>query len=226
MGFQQDGRKLGIGSSAALCVAAYGAVARLLGIPARFLTALDIHHRFQGGSGSGIDVAASWHGGTLRFQRCAGTRQPVTVHPWPLPDGLQPQFVFAGESASTTRHVARFQHWRDGGGHDELDALSAASAALFEPGDPLKLLASYVEALDALDRAAGLGIFSTAHRRLQHLALDAGVVYKPCGAGGGDVGAAFAPDGTAAARFARLAADNGFLPLALETAPHGIEVTG
>ncbi len=222
--FHQDGRKLGIGSSAALGVAVYAAFARLFGAPPSFAEALDVHRRFQGGAGSGVDVAAAWHGGTLRFERSAAG--DVDAAPCPLPDGLEPCFVFAGESASTTRHLERFRQWRDGGGRDELDALSAASAALFEAADPMAALSRYVAALDDLDRAAELGIFSAAHDRLRRLASDAGVVYKPCGAGGGDIGAAFTPDSAAAERFRRAAADDGFLPLPLETASHGIEVTG
>lgn len=224
--FQENGRKLGIGSSAALCTAICGALGRLLGQSADYAMAAGAHRRFQGGSGSGIDVAAAWYGGVLRFQRPPDSRAPGGARPWTLAPDLNPTFVFAGESASTTGHLRRLRHWLDDGGGAELDALSAASAAVFSAGDPGSALTDYVDALWELDQAAGLDIFSAPHRCLRRLAFDAGVVYKPCGAGGGDIGAAFTPDTAAAQRFARLAADNGFLPIALETASHGLEVTG
>jgi phosphomevalonate kinase len=219
--------KLGLGSSAALCVAAYGAFARLLGQPVRYATAVDVHERLQGGRGSGIDVAAAWFGGTLKFRRiAAGDSVTSDAAPWPMPDGLTTTFVFSGVPARTSDHLERLHRWLEAGGRTELDALAEAAAALFEAADPMHALQHYVMALRGLDEAAGLDIFSDAHRQLSRLAFDAGVVYKPCGAGGGDIGAAFTPDASAGHRFARLAADHGFLPLALETASHGIEVTG
>lgn len=221
----RPGRKLGLGSSAALCVAIYAAFARLLGHPPAYSAALEAHRHFQGGAGSGIDVAAAWQGGTLKFRRpkTGGTGEAV---PWPLPNGMEPAFVFTGEAASTIRHLERFRRWRDGGGGDELEALCEAAAGLFERNHVMHALPDYIDALRALDRAADLGIFSEAHRRLERLAFHAGVVYKPCGAGGGDIGAAFSSDAAATDRFLQLAAEDGFLPLALETAPHGIELTG
>jgi phosphomevalonate kinase len=51
-----------------------------------------------------------------------------------------------------------------------------------------------------------------------------GVVYKPCGAGGGDIGAAFSTDPAALDRFTRTAHIQGYAPIMLETALHGIHV--
>jgi len=134
--------------------------------------------------------------------------------------------VWTGSAASTGAHLGRLQCWLDGGGGGELEELAASSAGLFDLPDPVAALGAYVERLDALDQAAQLGIFTPAHRRLQRLAITAGVVYKPCGAGGGDIGAAFAADAAALEHFVDLARQDGFLPLALETASHGLEVTG
>lgn len=216
--------KLGLGSSAALTVAVYAAFARLLGQPCRYEAALDVHRRLQGGRGSGIDVAAAWHGGTCRFRRPAADGGEAT--PWPLPRETHLGFVFAGAPSATGGHLERLEAWLARGGGAELDALADAAGRLFAVDDPVTALPDYVERLEALDRAAGLGIYSEAHRRLARLATTAGVVYKPCGAGGGDIGAAFSRDAAAIERFCRLAADRGFLPLALETASHGVEVTG
>jgi phosphomevalonate kinase len=220
-----NGIKLGLGSSAALCVATYGACCRLLGHAPSEEAVSAIHRQFQGGVGSGIDVAAAWHGGTLRFRRApAGT--PVEATAWPLPPSLHVAFVFSGRPASTPDHLARFRDWLDRGEGAALTDLAAASEELFTAAEFLPALTDYVRCLAAVDRAAGLGIFSDAHRHLQRLALEAGVVYPPCGAGGGDIGAAFTADPDAAERFRRSAAGNGYSPLPLETASHGIQVTG
>jgi phosphomevalonate kinase len=219
-----DGSKLGLGSSAAICVAAYGAFCRLLGQAPDYASALTVHRHLQGGSGSGIDVAAAWYGGTLRFERDAPGSTHVT--PWPLPASLHLVFVWSGRPARTVDHLARFDKWREHGHSEPLQALEAASRRLFESAEPWACLTDYVAALEALDRAAGLDIYSPAHARLRDLAISAGVVYKPCGAGGGDLGAAFTPDAAAARRFASLAAANGFHLVPLETALHGFEVTG
>lgn len=223
--FHRQGIKLGIGSSAALGVAIYGALCRLLGQAADIQTALDVHRRLQGGAGSGIDVAAAWHGGLQRFRRGAAP-QPPEVEAWQMPGHVNMVFVWSGRAARTTDHLERLRCWLGRGYGEELGALAAQANALFEAADPLPALRDYVALLASLDKAAQLGIYGPGHQRLARLAFDAGVVYKPCGAGGGDIGAAFTADPDAATRFHRAAAGEGFLPLALETASHGLEVTG
>ena len=74
----------------------------------------------------------------------------------------------------------------------------------------------------ALDQAAILNIFTQEHARLGKLAAASGVLYKPCGAGGGDIGIAFADDPEGLANFRQQAAADGFLPLDLEMATHGV----
>ncbi|MFU8816622.1 MAG: mevalonate kinase [Pseudomonadales bacterium] len=223
--FHHHGSKLGLGSSAAICVAAYGALCRLLGQQPSYTGALAVHRQLQGGAGSGIDVAASWHGGTVKFLRGDAT-EPGPVSAWSLPAELHVTFIWTGRPASTVDHLARFRAWLERGQHAPLDALSLASQRLFETERLEAALKDYVAALQALDAAASLGIFSDAHVRLGRLAIEAGVVYKPCGAGGGDLGAAFTDDAAAAARFARMASAQQFLPIPLEIASHGFQVTG
>lgn len=223
-GFYQQGTKLGLGSSAAVCVALYGAFCSLLGRTPRFAQVADIHHRLQGNRGSGIDVAAAWFGGIQRFERDPNSDRPPRVHDAGLPAGLRVAFVWAGHPAATTEHLQRFAEWRARGSTAELDALVEASRNLFVTNDPIAGLRRYVGCLDRLDRAAGLAIYDAAHRELHRLAADDGVVYKPCGAGGGDIGAAFSYDPRALQRFVASTRARGFAPITLETAAHGIYV--
>jgi len=226
-GFYQDQAKLGLGSSAAVCVALYGALCELLHIQPSFDGAAATHHRLQGGSGSGIDVAAAYFGGLQRFQRrpdqpaaAAAAIEPVT-----LPRALCVGFVWAGYSSSTPEHLQRFARWRERGDLAPLEALTRASAALFEPGELTSRLQHYTRCLGALDQAANLSVYGPAHVELDQLAAGGGVVYKPCGAGGGDIGAAFSYDQRALDTFMDSARARGYTRIKLETAAHGIQVS-
>jgi phosphomevalonate kinase len=222
--FYQRDQKLGVGSSAAVCVALYGAYCATLGLSNDPAQAAAIHHRLQGGQGSGIDIAAACFGGLLRFERPAGATDAVVAQAR-LPEGLQVGFVWVGHAAQTTSHLQRFAAWRERGGRTELEALTEAARALFETEDWLPGLQRYVHRLQQLDAAAGLGIYENAHSALDRVARMGGVVYKPCGAGGGDIGAAFSFDLGALERFMTTARDRGFTPIKLETAAHGIQVS-
>ncbi len=210
-----DGRKLGIGSSAAICTATCAALAELTGTTATFEQALAAHRWLQGSAGSGVDVAAAWLGGVLRFE----DGQPRRAR-WP--DGLGYRFVFTGASAATPSHLGRFGTWREAADTRPLDALTAASAALFEDCSEAAL-GHYVGCLKALDEAASLGIYSDDHKTLDALAIGHQVVYKPCGAGGGDIGVALCMDQEHLNRFANAVIQRGYQILSTEIADHGIE---
>ncbi len=220
--FQLRGQKLGIGSSAAICTATYLACAQLLQLQPAFHQALQAHNALQGKSGSGIDVAAAWHGGSLRYQD--GSAKPL-----PEFDPAQWQFVWTGKPAQTSTYIERFRRWVDSGDIAELEALVAISRQLFEHVGSQELphkLGDYVEALRALDQAANLGIYGSGHQRLNQLALEWQVVYKPCGAGGGDVGAAISNDTDRLAAFTDAAVSLGFSKLAITRAEHGVHISG
>ena len=146
--------------------------------------ALHLHRTWQGGKGSGLDVASCWHGGVIRFQN-------AQVESLSWPDNLGWQIVWSGISAATTDHIGHFDEWRKHADLSPLNRLSELSKTLCN--DPsLELIKAYQGALMDLDNAAKLKIFSAEHRELVKIAADFGLVYKPCGAGGGDIGIAFA----------------------------------
>ncbi len=211
-----DGTKLGLGSSAAVCTATYMALAKLLDKPTSEAEAIAAHRAFQGGRGSGLDVAASWHGGVIRFAQ-------GTSNPWTWPTHLHWQAVWTQHAASTTNSLGHFEQWRQSQDTSALQRLSDTASALFV--DPsLAGLAQYAEHLRMLDDAAQLNIFTPEHNRLATIADAHGLVYKPCGAGGGDIGLACGEDPQALEAFARAAAGEPFVPLDLEIARHGVTV--
>jgi phosphomevalonate kinase len=213
-------RKLGIGSSAAICTATCAAIAELAGCPLSLDGALAAHRLMQGSQGSGVDVAAAYYGGMLRFAN--GVPTPTS---WP--EGLRYQFIWTGISATTTEHIQTFSAWRARGSTAPLDALAKSCEDLFESPD-MDRLTSYVTQLKDLDAAAQLGIFTEPHKVLDRLAIARQLVYKPCGAGGGDIGIVFGPADSSQDQFEsfiQTAGQSNFQPLALEIATHGIRPT-
>ncbi len=216
--FYQDREKLGFGSSAACAVAVTAALAALAEIPAPTLQhALATHRGWQGGAGSGVDVAASYCGGVIRFQD--GRPQEAR-----LPSNIHHTFVFTGIGADTRALVRRFDAWRGDGLPAELsDLVRSATAIADSPSDFLDLLPQYIDALIAMDRAARIGIFSPQHVHVMRLAKEFGVLYKPCGAGG-DVGVGVSPDPSDLAAYRRRIEEEGFLVVPAEISPHGLQV--
>ena len=214
-------QKLGLGSSAAVCTATYRLLCEMRGRPATLPEAMAIHRQWQGNKGSGLDVASAWHGGLIHFQNgsavnCENRKSDE------LPGGLQWQVIFSGKSAATNNHIASFNAWQQSADKVPLHHLAHASSRLCEESPSLALIADYCDALKGLDDAAHLNIFTREHVRLGTLAAASGVLYKPCGAGGGDIGIGFSDDPKALALFRQQAAEDGFLPLDLEMASHGI----
>lgn len=207
--FQQDGHKLGLGSSAAVAVALTAALAATAAAaPAAALSrprGVDLahdelfaladaaHRRAQGGSGSGGDVAASVYGDRILYTR---DEPPVHVG-WP--DDLDLFAVVTGIGSSTVDLVARVADYgrRDPKSHRrDLDALAGLAAtttmALGDADSFLALADDYFRALETLDLHSGAGIVTERHRELRALAAASGAVFKTTGAGGGDLGLVFA----------------------------------
>ena len=192
--------KLGVGSSAATVTALASALTALGARVPKLADLMNIHAALQGG-GSGLDVAAAVTGGVIRFQE----RRALPVS---LPDGLHLAFVFCGHGARTAGLVAKFDAWRQ---QDKPRVLQRLVQAAWEVADRtasaktfVDALDEYADALERMDRTADIGIFGGGHRPLRQLAAEAGVVYKPCGAGGGDVGMAATVDEDSLAKFKQL----------------------
>lgn len=190
-------RKLGLGSSAAACVAALGCEAAErgddLGAPAVreaiFAKARAAHAAVQGG-GSGVDIAASVHGGTLVYT-IDGKARRVTQ-----PSSLVVEAYFAGRPARTSEMRGRVDAFaaRDADSHRAIfrDLASAAEGAVkaLDDGDAARFVRECRYAhrgLFALARAADAPILPEDAIVLDALAEQAGSVFLPSGAGGGDV---------------------------------------
>jgi phosphomevalonate kinase len=175
------GAKLGLGSSAALTVALAAALNRSSDV---FGAALTIHRRFQSGAGSGVDIAASVRGGLLEYRMQGAQTAELR---WPA--GLEYRLVWTGVPASTAGKLEQFHR---AGPKRSRDALLSSAAGMVDAWQSasgvLAELPGYVETLRQFSEDYNLGIFDAGHDKLVAAAQTAGLVYKPCGAGGGDVG--------------------------------------
>ena len=100
--FFLSGKKLGLGSSAAVCTASYRLLCQVLNREPNIKEAIDIHRTWQGGAGSGLDVAASWHGQIISFQNAESQQ-------FYLPPEIWIEFVWTGKSSTTFDHIRKFQ---------------------------------------------------------------------------------------------------------------------
>jgi phosphomevalonate kinase len=211
------GQKLGLGSSAASIVASFGAKALARGDDPRhaavrseiFRFARDAHQRQQGG-GSGVDVAASVHGGVLRYTVLRGLsrgpqsgalpshgpararRLETSIHAVDMPAGLVLAAFWSGTSARTSELLARVDALRARGGAGGVftalrGVAEEAADAIGEAGRFVQRAAGFGRALAALGDAADAPIVPPAFAELSALAEREGAAFFPSGAGGGDV---------------------------------------
>lgn len=218
-----SGIKLGIGSSASLTAALTAALCELIETDVDVSSvAIAAHRQFQGGYGSGMDVACSCAGGVIEYSMVDATCLQLT---WP--DGLVYALLWSGVAADTgsrlerlDKHVARpsratlarsaqrvAESWRQGSAEDILGELR-----------------DYTKVLREFSQDHELGVFDAGHAELADAAEAAGLVYKPCGAGGGDVGIVFADNPQAVAAFADNAVTSNFRALKMNIDPRGVQV--
>lgn len=176
-----SGQKIGLGSSAALTVALVAALTESKDV---LDSARCVHQLFQEGSGSGVDIAAGVTGGLIEY-RVKGTE--VLALRWP--DELAYRLIWTGVPASTKSKLGQLQGTSRRQSRKALArAATSMAAAWRSAGAVLSELQAYTEVLRQFSDEHDLGIFDAGHDRLVAEANSAGLVYKPCGAGGGDVG--------------------------------------
>ncbi|MDP6416534.1 MAG: hypothetical protein QGG54_16115, partial [Gammaproteobacteria bacterium] len=194
--------KLGVGSSAAVLAAFVGALMAELNLtptPEELLAVCHTaHRRFQGGIGSGADIATALYGGVV-IVRSDAELETISASACAWPSSLVAMPIWSGVSASTPELLSRFDKFKvaspDQHQHHlrRLKTLSEQACVAWSAAsisDILDTLASYDEALCSFDAEAGIGICTEPHARIRQLVERHGAVYKTSGAGGGDFGLA------------------------------------
>ncbi|MEL6868920.1 MAG: hypothetical protein AAFO81_03880 [Pseudomonadota bacterium] len=214
--FYSGKRKLGLGSSAAVAVAAGTVLAGASGYADAMQTIADAHAVFQGGQGSGADIYTVARGGTVLYKRPPTVPAIYSSVSWPA--GLIALPIACPVAASTKDRIRRFARWREqhtDSGHAvaALGAAATAVASVWRRGDAPAVLAAlraFTQQMQSVAEAANLEYMLGGHEALTELARAYDIVYKPCGAGGGDFGVALAVDSQALADFSTAASDAGF----------------
>ena len=217
--FLEDGRKTGIGSSAALTVALAAAIKQSTDV---LETAMDAHRDMQGGRGSGVDVATAVHGGLIEFTRGAGRGRALR---WP--EGLAYRVIWTGVPASTEEKLTRLAAIATGPSRSALLLAAPRMRDAWRSGDADQVLAEYVPYIGVLRQFSidhDLGIFDAGHRELTDAAMVDGLVYKPAGAGGGDIGMLFGRNGDALDAFLKRHARHVTSVLDCELDPTGVRL--
>jgi phosphomevalonate kinase len=232
-----DGRKLGLGSSAAGAAVAAGAVHAAAGqdladdaVRAAVLQAALDGHRSVAPRGSGADVAAAVLGGHVRFRRLG---DGIETHAIDWPAALHVRVVWTGKSARTSELLERVDALaaRDAASHRGcMGALAERSeqfvSAMLDDDVPALIEGTdaYAEAMAELGRAAGAPIETEEIARVRQLARQAGGAAKASGAGGGDVVLALFPSADAAGAFEAACSAAGVELLSIELGAAGVRI--
>jgi phosphomevalonate kinase len=226
----QDGRKLGLGSSAASMVASQGARALARGevltdpmVRANVFRGVREAHAHEQRGGSGVDVAAAVHGGALRY---VTDGKEATLRSVELPPGLVLRAFWCGTSARTSELRARVDALRARSplALARLRLLAVVAATSVDIGDTrafVRTARDYGAALDALGRAADAPIVLPAFSELAALAAEHDAAFLPSGAGGGDV-AVWLDASPPPAAFVERAGSLGMRPLPLTVDRGGV----
>ncbi len=232
-GFFRGAAKLGLGSSAAALVAFAGACRAAAGQagPPPLQSLILCHRRFQGGRGSGVDIAAALAGGTVRFA-LGGDGQALSDSVR-LPEGVGFACVFAGGSASTPGLVGKYRQWTASGSvrtaalrQRMFDVANGGCVAAHERNGAAFVAAidDYGRCLAQLGHEIGADLVTEPHARIGRLAERFGLAYKVSGAGGGDVGIACGLDVAALQAFSARAAADGWQVLPLAGDEQGLRI--
>lgn len=199
----RDGeRKLGLGSSAAICAASLFALwcvdqpaAQSAGDWAQtiFPVALRAHRKAQGG-GSGIDVAAACFGGTFEATLDVSSPDPLPlITKATLPEGLVFEVWASDQAASTADFVRRVFEREKAPGFATAFARQFAASRLavdaMRIGDSRHFVAALRTQFTALWELGTLCEVDIVLPKIEslHASLDMHACFLPSGAGGGDI---------------------------------------
>lgn len=202
--------KLGFGSSAALTVALIKALFKLNAININeqdnrdllFQLSLAAHKKAQENVGSGIDIAASCYAGVLKYQVGLNENSqalvPQIVELW---EELAILTIFTGKSESTRKMVFGVNQLKKEKPNvfkelmRELQATSLEGIKAYEERNIfgfMNAVKTFHTQMDMLGKNSGMPIISEVHKKIAAIVQKNLGVYKPSGAGSGDIGIAIA----------------------------------
>ncbi len=205
---------MGLGSSAAVTCALIAGLNAVWGkklLPEDLLSeSLAAHHEAQGKMGSGIDIAASVYGGILSYRK---KDQLPEIKNIGICENIMVIPIWSGTTASTRElvaHVMRFKKSQSGQYQNMIEQMTDVSVRAIDAWADcntkmfLLQVHRYNELMQELGERSNAPIISDIHRITGEIVRKYQGVYKPSGAGQGDLGLAF---------WERSAFDPGFLEL-------------
>jgi len=208
--YLENYQKLGLGSSAAVIVAIIVALTQYFQVEKNifasyenlFELCFNTHVQAQGNRGSGIDVAASVLGGIVDYtmpQPQNDVAAKFNLYK-SLPAGLYLVPVWTGISSSTRTLLAKVDDFRAENPNefeliiDKMTNLSKNGCQAFKNAEIpsfLDIIHDYYQVLLKFTQRSGVQVISEIHKNIAGIVNDSGGIYKPSGAGEGDLGIAF-----------------------------------
>ncbi|WP_069131216.1 mevalonate kinase family protein [Rhodohalobacter halophilus] len=232
------GHKFGLGSSAALTVSILSALMEYMNQHIEpedlYREAFLAHRHAQGKLGSGTDIAASATGGVMSYtmpESIDKLNGQVVPHEWP--DDLHMVTIWAGYAASTRSFVNNVNEFRDRNPlrYDSIMRsmmeLSYRGSEAFANSDTdsfLEIVNLFKDQEYLLGKESGTEIISDVHQEICRLVQRFGGVYKPSGAGGGDIGVAFCKSAAVADQIRQIIGESMFDVMDLRMNPTGMKV--
>ena len=214
-------QKIGIGSSAAITVALCAAAINSADVAELSSLAQRAHGILQKGAGSGVDIACSLSGGLIEYHMADAS---VMALKWPA--GLSYRLLWSGIAADTREKLSKLAAGVSQSSRTHLLSAAESMAQAWRSNDAKQVIAEYSDYCEQLHQFSAdydLGIFDAGHAELWHAAGTAGLIYKPCGAGGGDIGILLGTDDAELDAFMARSAAN-FSVLDCEMSPTGVRI--
>ena len=193
-------RKIGIGSSSAISSALIKAINKYFDIKQTHEmiidSALNLHNSKQDSLGSGLDViASSLDSGLIECDIKKARRGKWTKLEWP--SDLLIKGVITSDESNTKEMIKKYLK-----GHAknkefflalkiDADQILEELSLSWQSKDSesiLALMKQYNILMQQLDEKYHLGIYTEEHKALANITTKLGLIYKPSGAGGGDLG--------------------------------------
>jgi phosphomevalonate kinase len=235
--------KIGLGSSAAMTVALIVGLACFFRnekdiMPNKeklFRFACDTHFRVQGNRGSGIDIASSVYGGINIYNIDALDESKDISHTFPVSpvNEIYMLPVWSGVSASTRDFLIQVEKFRTSSESDyqniitRLKVLSESGCVMYKEkniADFIDVIHDYYKVLDDFSKLSNIPIVSEIHTKVAEIVYTNGGVYKPSGAGGGDIGLAFSDSSNVLENIEKELSQQSIKTLPLEISTQGIVI--
>jgi len=216
-----SGSKYGLGSSAALAVALSGALLSLKKSSTSVISlAHESHNSFQHGVGSGADIITAKQGGVIEF------RDMNNFFNLEWPTGLLYKLIWSGKESNTIDKLHKFLRKEKHKSFNHLKNASQQVLNFWKRNDLVSLLNMlniYVDALQDFNSHYKIGVFDSGHQELTDMTKNIeNIIYKPCGAGGGDIGIVLSNSIERIDNFVKKAEKLGFISLNALIDPQGL----